>query len=181
MRITSFAKKAAVAAVMVGAAVSGQATTIALGNAVVGAPLSFAGIAAPGGFNDFFTFSLPPNFGSGYSAANFTLIPGVYNTMLSTMSLFSNPNGILFDFDDALLGSSTSPGDTSLSLVQSTRPAGRYYLNITGVTNGTAGGIYTGAISVTAVPEPETYAMFLAGLGIMGAIAARRNKAKKQG
>lgn len=28
--------------------------------------------------------------------------------------------------------------------------------------------------SVTAVPEPETYAMFLAGLGLMGAIAKRR-------
>jgi hypothetical protein len=27
---------------------------------------------------------------------------------------------------------------------------------------------------VTAVPEPETYAMLLAGLGLMGAIARRR-------
>ena len=31
-------------------------------------------------------------------------------------------------------------------------------------------------ISVTAVPEPESYAMFLAGLGIMGAVARRRSK-----
>ncbi|MDO9197007.1 FxDxF family PEP-CTERM protein [Rhodoferax sp.] len=30
--------------------------------------------------------------------------------------------------------------------------------------------------AVTAVPEPETYAMLLAGLGLMGAIARRRNK-----
>ena len=29
-------------------------------------------------------------------------------------------------------------------------------------------------VSVTAVPEPETYAMLLAGLGLMGAIAKRR-------
>lgn len=29
-------------------------------------------------------------------------------------------------------------------------------------------------ISVSAVPEPETYAMFLAGLGLMGAVARRR-------
>jgi hypothetical protein len=35
----------------------------------------------------------------------------------------------------------------------------------------------TGDISVAAVPEPETYAMFLAGLGLMGAIARRRRQA----
>ena len=30
--------------------------------------------------------------------------------------------------------------------------------------------------AVTAVPEPESYAMLLAGLGLMGDIARRRNK-----
>ncbi|MCK6407550.1 MAG: PEP-CTERM sorting domain-containing protein [Rhodocyclaceae bacterium] len=37
----------------------------------------------------------------------------------------------------------------------------------------------TGSIlaQVTAVPEPETYAMLLAGLGLMGGIARRRRKA----
>jgi hypothetical protein len=34
------------------------------------------------------------------------------------------------------------------------------------------------AYSVTAVPEVETYAMMLAGLGLMGTIARRRNKSK---
>jgi hypothetical protein len=33
-------------------------------------------------------------------------------------------------------------------------------------------------VSVTAVPEIETYGMMLAGLGLMGSIARRRNKAK---
>ena len=38
-------------------------------------------------------------------------------------------------------------------------------------------GIDNVKVSVTAVPEPETYALFLAGLGVMGAVA-RRRKAK---
>ena len=29
-------------------------------------------------------------------------------------------------------------------------------------------------VSVTAVPEPETYALFIAGLGLMGFVARRR-------
>ncbi|WNO06120.1 FxDxF family PEP-CTERM protein [Rhodoferax mekongensis] len=51
-----------------------------------------------------------------------------------------------------------------------------FILNINGYTNAPMAG-YHGSISITAVPEPETYAMLLAGLGLMGAIA-RRRKAK---
>lgn len=39
-------------------------------------------------------------------------------------------------------------------------------------------GFNVGSASVSAVPEPETYAMMLAGLGLIGAIA-RRRKAKQ--
>lgn len=35
---------------------------------------------------------------------------------------------------------------------------------------------FTGEVSVSAVPEPETYAMLLAGLGLMGTIARRRSQ-----
>ncbi len=42
-----------------------------------------------------------------------------------------------------------------------------------------AGGVALDNISVSAVPEPETYALLLAGLGLMGAIARRRGQASK--
>lgn len=39
-------------------------------------------------------------------------------------------------------------------------------------------GAYSGSILVSAapIPEPESYAMFLAGLGVMDAIVLRRKK-----
>jgi hypothetical protein len=59
-------------------------------------------------------------------------------------------------------------------------PAGVYSLVVsgTGITGSSA--TYSGSISATpisAVPEPQTYLMLLAGLGVMGAIARRRNNA----
>jgi hypothetical protein len=33
-------------------------------------------------------------------------------------------------------------------------------------------------VAVTSVPEPESYAMFMAGLGVMGFIARRRKKSQ---
>ena len=45
--------------------------------------------------------------------------------------------------------------------------------------NGSGDGDYDDmVVSVTSVPESETYAMMLAGLGMIGTIARRRNKAK---
>ena len=47
-----------------------------------------------------------------------------------------------------------------------------------GVTSGAFQGLAIDDIKVNPVPEPETYAMLLAGLGVMGAMA-RRRKAKQ--
>jgi hypothetical protein len=52
-----------------------------------------------------------------------------------------------------------------------------FILTVTGATNIPDAG-YHGTITVTAVPEPETYAMLLAGLGLMGTIARRRSAKK---
>jgi len=35
----------------------------------------------------------------------------------------------------------------------------------------------TPTVSISPVPEPESYAMFLAGLGVIGSIALRRKSA----
>ncbi|MYM31984.1 PEP-CTERM sorting domain-containing protein [Duganella sp. CY15W] len=48
------------------------------------------------------------------------------------------------------------------------------YIGFTGGTGGTDADQRITAFSISAVPEPETYAMLLAGLGIMGLLARRR-------
>jgi hypothetical protein len=172
-------KKFSIAALAVGSLLamgSAHATITDLGPASPGSPLSFGALAAQGPFNDIFTFTLPANGGSGYSITNFTLLPGVYNTVLATLSLISNPDGILFNADDMLLATSVMPGGESLALAFPSSPAGSYYLNVTGIANGTQGGIYNGAISVAVIPEPETYALMLGGLGVIGFMAARRRR-----
>lgn len=54
--------------------------------------------------------------------------------------------------------------------------AGTYTLQIRGTVSGTSGGSYAGVLNLTnPVPEPETYAMLLAGLGLMGFMSRRKN------
>ncbi len=69
-------------------------------------------------------------------------------------------------------------GHISFSVNQTLDPSTLYYVNVTGVTSGSMGGAYNGAIQLAPVPEPETYAMLLAGLGLMGAVVRRRSTRK---
>lgn len=167
---------------LVAAASSANAATYAVGPVSSGTPAPFSGTVIPAGsFSDIFTFTLPANGGSGYSVLNFPLtIPsvGTFNTLLTTMSLVSNHDGILFNADDFLV-STVSGGPNALSLAWGPSAGGDMYLNITGVANGSLGGLYNGAISVTAVPEPETWAMLVAGIGLVGLQLRRRSRAGK--
>jgi hypothetical protein len=56
--------------------------------------------------------------------------------------------------------------------------SGNYTLQIRGVATGSAGGSYAGVFNVAAVPETDTYAMLIAGLGVVNLVARRKsNKA----
>lgn len=51
---------------------------------------------------------------------------------------------------------------------------GFYQFVVTGVTAGTSGGTYLGTLSAAPIPEAKTYAMMLAGLGLVGFVVLRR-------
>ena len=48
-----------------------------------------------------------------------------------------------------------------------------FTLTLKGTANGDS--LYSGELAVKAVPEPETYALLLAGLGVLGFVARRRS------
>lgn len=66
-------------------------------------------------------------------------------------------------------------GDASVSVL-SPLVAGNYYFKIRGTADGTLtnSGIYT--FTTAAVPEAQTYAMMLAGLGLVGYTVSRRKR-----
>lgn len=72
--------------------------------------------------------------------------------------------------------SKINPGTTSFTQIIRTN-ARNYQPGNFGLLDG-IGDNAAGFAPAAAVPEPETYAMLLAGLGLMGTIARRRNKGK---
>lgn len=127
-----------------------------------------------------FTISETSDLSSTFSsAARRVTLKGSKDLVITDFSLYQDPDTL------ALQGTNTSNASTGLdewtidySGLTHT-PISSYFVQVTGTVNGTLGGQYSGDMAlVSAVPEPETYAMMLAGLGLMGAVA-RRRKAKQ--
>lgn len=72
------------------------------------------------------------------------------------------------------LGNVLSGSSSGTSFSFANLAAGTYSLKASGSVAGGQGNFIAAEYQVSAVPEPETFAMLLAGLGVMGAIARRR-------
>jgi len=137
----------------------------------------FVTLAAAGAFSEFATFTVPAGFNMVNAAANtyalsITLPLPIGLVTIGSISMFNM---------DIVGGSPAVPGSTFAMLGEGGSVLnlgllpGSYHLHFTGMVNG-AGGQYSAAINAVPIPEPETYAMMLAGLGALGFLARRRRK-----
>jgi hypothetical protein len=125
-------------------------------------------------FTDDWTFTLP--IGPAGQAAG-TAIAG-FNPTNGALTAFFTAGSIWNITTNTLLAPGAGSFSGGLYNIQFTlpgalNPSDTYALRLTGTTLA-SGGSYAGSINVTPVPEPESYALFLAGLGLMGFIARRR-------
>lgn len=151
-------KSIVVASVVALTALSSQAATTDWGMHDATETSNFV-FPASGLFLDKYTFSLT-------SAAS------VLNT-LNTQNISDGTYGIYAPNNTAVaLWSFVSGLQThTVSLA-----AGSYVYKVFGDASASAAYTLNSIATVTPVPEPETYAMLLAGLGVIGFVAKRRNK-----
>jgi hypothetical protein len=108
-----------------------------------------------------------------------------------TLAFYSPTGSVLGAIDGSFAFPSTLPGNGSAGFVFTVSADERAYVNslltspttmlgleatITGVAGGPESFAVVNLGSVAAVPEPETYALLLAGLGAMGFVARRRKQ-----
>ena len=157
-------KTALVSATLLVAASSAYADVVDLGELNAGLNTYTESVAA-GSFSTNFTFSLA-DASSGVFSLNQLPLTNAGVKVFDISNLTFN----LYSSNDAWLAGSVAGGEFSFASLA----AGNYYLTVAGTATGVAGGIYSGAISVAAVPEPSSVAMLMIGFAALGAVARRR-------
>ncbi len=125
-------------------------------------------------FMDQFTFmvsDVPHNFDAIVSSISRAANTGLDITALG---LYSQAGSLITS------GTSVSTGARDVwTLTADTLAVGRYYLQVSGTMVSNTSGSFGGSVMLNPVPEPETYGMLLAGLGVMGFLARRRRAANQ--
>jgi len=108
---------------------------------------------------------------------SFSLSSGPVYSLSSSVAVLANTvTGIELDTDSIFGGgiSFIQNGNAWSLLPQFPVAGGDYFINIAGSPSASALISVTASGTLPAVPEPETYALMLAGLGAIGFVATRR-------
>lgn len=121
-------------------------------------------------FSDLYTFDLSTASQSVGTTVTIDLSVGPLTFQLSNMAirLTDSTGATTFAMDNSMDAS----GALQLSANLSAGTAYRFL--VTGDVAGTIGGGYAGVLLAAPIPEADTYAMMLAGLGLVGFMARRR-------
>ena len=145
--------------------------------------LTFAATTSPAGGGNVFLYASDTDF---VSSDSFLLAVGGTNSGGSgtvTGRAWGGTSNTALQFSGAnLIGTSGAQSGVAFSTSVSgsfSSAVNPYSLTIGVAVNRTTAGTSTGDLNlqVTPIPEPETYALMLAGLGLLGAVARRRKGA----
>ncbi|MCL1861683.1 MAG: FxDxF family PEP-CTERM protein [Proteobacteria bacterium] len=114
-----------------------------------------------------FSFDFGPGNGNGNNMLNLSAL---------TVSVFTSDGALVFQQDGIFESHATGSSSLTVNGYFDRDPSiSTYQLVISGIANGSQGGVYVLNMSAAAaVPEPAEYAMLLAGLGLVGMVARRR-------
>ncbi len=142
-----------------------------LGN--FGAPMTWSesfAVSGSGTIDHSLTFNITENLFAGSGVFDIpvdltygTFTMSVFNIDNLTAEIFDSQNNPYTAFmqDDSNADHLTLPAGAYFT-------AGNYTLKVSGTATGSSGALYTIAAVTAPVPEPETWGMLLAGLGLIG-------------
>jgi hypothetical protein len=152
---------------------------------VHGAGEAGVSFVSPGSFYDTWRFSIADVLVLDSSVAVSNNLPPSLSIAGGHYTLFGfGADNVIGNGDDLNFGPSLGWSfDGTTGSVQNlvSLTAGNYYFAVEGLANGTAGGLYTITSTISPVPEPQAYAMLLAGLGLLGLWGRRRRRIPARG